>query len=84
MILKGFKDSSETIKNYRDLVVWQKSYRLCLQVGDPSLLSGDLNFEDKKYLKALKDDIEKVEKMSKKHLKLLENKPLNPRTLFSN
>ena len=32
MILKGFKDSRKTLKNYRDLKVWQKSYRLCLDL----------------------------------------------------
>jgi hypothetical protein len=26
---QGFKDSSEMLKNYKDLKVWQKSYGLC-------------------------------------------------------
>jgi hypothetical protein len=26
----GFKGSSEMLKNYKDLKVWQKSYELCL------------------------------------------------------
>jgi hypothetical protein len=29
---QGFKDSSEMIKNYKELKVWQKSYQLCLEV----------------------------------------------------
>ena len=29
---QGSKDSSEMLKNYRDLKVWQKSYRLCLDL----------------------------------------------------
>ncbi len=27
---QGFKGSSERLKNYKDLKVWQKSYELCL------------------------------------------------------
>jgi four helix bundle protein len=29
---QGFKDSSEMLKNYKDLKVWQKSYELCLEI----------------------------------------------------
>ena len=29
---RGFKDSSEMLKNYKDLKVWQKSYKLCLEI----------------------------------------------------
>jgi hypothetical protein len=29
---KGIEDSSEMIKNYKELKVWQKSYQLCLEV----------------------------------------------------
>jgi hypothetical protein len=29
---QGFKGSSETLKNYKDLKVWQKSYELCLEI----------------------------------------------------
>jgi hypothetical protein len=32
MILKGFKDSRKTLKNYRDLKVWQTLYRHCLDL----------------------------------------------------
>jgi hypothetical protein len=30
---QGFKDSSEMLKNYRDLIVWQRSYKLCLDLN---------------------------------------------------
>jgi 23S rRNA-intervening sequence protein len=29
---QGFKDSSEMLKNYKELYVWQKSYDLCLKI----------------------------------------------------
>ena len=29
---QGGKDSSEMLKNYKDLKVWQKSYELCLKI----------------------------------------------------
>ena len=29
---QGFKGSSEMLKNYKELKVWQKSYRLCLEI----------------------------------------------------
>jgi len=29
---QGFKGSSEILKNYKDLKVWQKSYELCLEI----------------------------------------------------
>ena len=29
---QGFKDSSEMLKNYKELNVWQKSYELCLKI----------------------------------------------------
>jgi len=28
----GVKDSSEMLKNYKELKVWQKSYELCLEI----------------------------------------------------
>jgi len=28
----GFRDSSEMLKNYKELKVWQKSYQLCLRI----------------------------------------------------
>ncbi len=29
---QGFKGSSEMLKNYKELNVWQKSYELCLEI----------------------------------------------------
>jgi len=29
---RGFKGSSEMLKNYKELNVWQKSYKLCLYI----------------------------------------------------
>ncbi len=29
---QGFKGSSEMLKNYKDLKVWQKSYEFCLEI----------------------------------------------------
>jgi hypothetical protein len=29
---QGFKGSSEMLKNYKDLKVWQKSHELCLEI----------------------------------------------------
>ena len=48
------------------------------------LLSDDLNYVNKENLKALKDDTREVERMLKALIKSLENKRMNPRTLFSN
>jgi four helix bundle protein len=30
--IRGVEDSSEMLKNYKELTVWQKAYRLCLDV----------------------------------------------------
>ena len=30
--VQGFKGSSEILKNYKELKVWQKSYELCLEI----------------------------------------------------
>ncbi|MFC1867322.1 four helix bundle protein [Thermodesulfobacteriota bacterium] len=30
--IQGFWDSSEMLKNYKELKVWQKSYQLCLKI----------------------------------------------------
>jgi hypothetical protein len=42
------------------------------------MLSGELNYTNREYLKALKDDIDEVEKMLKELVKSLENKALDP------
>jgi hypothetical protein len=31
--IQGFEDSSELLKNYEALNVWQKSYELCLKIN---------------------------------------------------
>ena len=30
--IQGVKGSSEMLKNYKELKVWQKSYKLCLEI----------------------------------------------------
>jgi hypothetical protein len=60
---QGFKDSSEMLKNYKVLKVWQKSYELCI---------------GKALLGRLKKDIAESERMLRAQIKSLENKPLNP------
>jgi hypothetical protein len=30
--IQGVKDSSEMLKNYKELKVWQKPYQLCLEI----------------------------------------------------
>jgi hypothetical protein len=42
------------------------------------LLLGDLNYANKEYLKALKDDKDEIERMLKESLKSVENKHLDP------
>jgi hypothetical protein len=51
-----------------------------LRIGDPVLLSGDLNYVNKENLKALKlkDDTAEVERMLKALIKSLKNKRLDP------
>ncbi len=122
------------LKNYKELKVWQKSYKLCLHiykvtkrfpkdemygltsqirrsaVSIPSniaegygrkttleyvrflyiaygsvceletqtMISGDLDYVDKKGLQELKEEIGDVERMLKAMIKSLENKHLNP------
>ena len=73
---KGSRGSSEMLKNYKELKVWQKSYELCLETR--LLLSDDLNYVNKENLKDLKDNTEEVEKMLKALIKSLENKRLDP------
>jgi len=65
---QGFKGSSERLKNYKDLKVWQRSYELCLEI----------------YRRIWKKDIAEIERMLKALIKSIENKPLNLWTLFSN
>ena len=132
--VRGFEGSSEMLKNYKELNVWQKSYKLCLHiykvtkrfpkdemygltsqirrsaVSIPSniaegygrkttleyvrflyiaygsvceletqtMISGDLDYVEKKGLQELKEEIGDVERMLKAMIKSLENKHLNP------
>ena len=48
------------------------------------LLAGDLDLIEKGELGPLNKDIAEIERMLKALIKSLENKPLNPWTLFSN
>jgi hypothetical protein len=48
------------------------------------LLAKDLDLIEKGGLGTLKKDITEIERMLKVLIKFLENKPLNPWTLFSN
>jgi hypothetical protein len=41
---QGFQDSSEKLKNYKELQVWRKSYELCLEI----YRIGDLDLIDKR------------------------------------
>jgi len=64
--VQGFRYSSEMLKNYRNLNVWEKSYELCLDIQNKSKISGD----------TLKKDKVQIEKMGKHFIKSLENKTL--------
>jgi hypothetical protein len=59
---QGFKGSSEMLKNYKELNVWQKSYELYLKI----------------YRITAKKDIAEIERMLKALIKSLENNHLNP------
>ena len=48
------------------------------------MLAGDLDFIEKSEFGTLKKDIAEIERMLTALIKSLENKPLNPWTLFSN
>ncbi len=78
---QGFKGSSEMLKNYKALNVWQKSYEsygsVC-ELESQILLAGDLGLIEKGLLGRLKKDIAEIERMLKALIKSLENKPLNP------
>jgi hypothetical protein len=59
---QGFKGSSEMLKNYKELNVWQKSHELCLKI----------------YRITAKKDTAEIERMLKALIKSLDNKHLNP------
>jgi hypothetical protein len=59
---QGFRGSSEMLKNYKELNVWQKSYKLCLNISKITA----------------KNNIAERERMLKALIRSLENKHLNP------
>ena len=60
------------------------SYGSVCELETQILLAGDLDLIEKGALNTLKKDIAEIERMLKALIKSLENKPLNPWTLFSN
>jgi len=60
------------------------SYGSVCELETQILLAGDLYLIEKSELGILKKDIAEIERMLRALIKSLENKPLNPWTLFSN
>jgi four helix bundle protein len=60
------------------------SYGSVCELETQILLAGDLELIGKGELGTLKEDISEIERMLKALIKSLENKPLNPWTLFFN
>ena len=60
------------------------SYGSVCELETQILLAGDLDLIEKGELGTLKKEIAEIERMLKALIKSLENKPLNPWTLFSN
>jgi four helix bundle protein len=60
------------------------SYGSVCELERQILLAGDLDVIEKGESGALNKDIADIERMLKALIKSLENKPLNPWTLFSN
>jgi four helix bundle protein len=60
------------------------SYGSVCEFDTQILLAGDLDLIETGELDTLKKDIAEIERMLKALIKSLENKPLNPWTLFSN
>ena len=91
---QGFKGSSERKKDIaegygrkttRDYIrMLYMSYGSVCELETQILLAGDLDLIEKGVLDTLKKDIAESERMLKALIKSLENKPLNPCTLFSN
>ncbi len=61
-----------------------KSYGSVCELETQILLAGDLGLIEKGVLGKLKKNIAEIERMLKALIKSLENKPLNPWTLFLN
>ncbi|MBW2259002.1 MAG: four helix bundle protein [Deltaproteobacteria bacterium] len=88
--VQGFKGSSvnalKTTEGSKGSRVqrFKRKARKYLKKGTQILLAGDLGFIEKSELDTLKKDIAEIERMLTALIKSLENKPLNPWTLFSN
>ncbi len=79
----GGKGSSEMLKNYKDLKVWQKSYKLCLEIYRitakfPKEERYGLTSQIRRSVVSIPSNIAEIERMLKALIKSLENKPLNP------
>ena len=57
------------LKNYKELKVWEKAYKLCLDI---------YTVTKKEKLQELREDLGDVERMLKAMINSLENKHLNP------
>jgi hypothetical protein len=80
---QGFKGSSEMLKNYKDLKVWQKSYELCLEIYRitakfPKEERYGLTSQIRRSVVSIPSNIAEIERMLKTLVKSLENKHLNP------
>lgn len=60
------------------------SYGSVCELETQILLAGDLGYIERGKLEPIKKNIAEIERMLKALIKSLENKPLNPWTLFSN
>ena len=83
MIPKGIrvKDSRVRVKCYAGIIIrasGKSRIDSVCELETRVLLLGDLNYANKEYLKALKDDKDEIERMLKESLKSVENKHLDP------
>jgi len=77
------------LENYKDLKVWQKSYKLCLEIYRitatfPKEERYGLTSQIRGSVVSILFNIAEGERMLKALIKSLENKPWNPWALFSN
>ncbi len=82
------KRQRSMLKNYKDLKVWQKSYKLCLEIYRitakfPKEERYDLTSQIRRSVVSIPSNIAEIERMLKALIKSLENKPLNPWPLES-
>ncbi|MCD6352759.1 MAG: four helix bundle protein [Proteobacteria bacterium] len=71
------------LKNYKELKVWQKSYKLCLEIYRitakfPKEEKDGLTSQTRRSVVSILSNIAESERMLKALIKSLENKPLNP------